>query len=934
MMSDAVRNVVVRLSIEPGTVTMPDFSPFKTAREDVSRIITDMKTMGETLREVAATEQTLGQAARESAKAEKEKVNAHRTVEKSAKESADVQISESKRASEEMKRQATETANAIQSTFSNRRPLSEPGSGTSSSGSNRRPLTEPSNSISIGGDQATVIPPVDFSAVANVDESSARIDKHMAEFKAKREKESVDRIREEEETQRQVAELEQLWGQMVWKSQMALNQQRVKEEQKTADELMRTNSALNQQRLKEDQSTADSLEKTRSALNQQRIKEEQSTADALEKTRNSLNQQRIKEDQSTADSLEKTRNALNQQRLKEEQSTSDALTKTRNALNQQRLKEEQATEDALQKTRSALNQQRIREEEATATAIARTRDALNQQRMREDTQAAEAAQRAGEQLPRTFQQIQSGILGSVASSGRLAINIAMLSASGKKDTEELAKSFVSLQAKIGIITQTRELFTGMNTTLQGLRTAGNLTQTLVAQQQALGIATTFSQDATLRLAGAAAVAQAAMGPIAIIATAVVGAYVAADMALKSMSDSEEVVAKRKEEGLRNYDKQLQRVHDSIRGETILMDAQTSILEQQWNYKKLMLGTRSMSSADISKEAQEKTAMQSFESEQKVRNLAKEGFLDDEAKTKRKELVQNQKDASETVGDAESAHKADVADNFGYDNFVTKRTRTALEKARKEKAEADAQLSNFDTEQGVPQLQKIAQGFSFDDKGHANLQGLMAALEQFPGHMRDEGAKILATAQQEQAKLFAQEQGRYDSVNSEFLAATGKKESVESSLKRENTRFAEEQATADRFSSSEGKNSQRQALASLDRFDKAKASGNVNLQIQAAADAEKALQEGKILTGDTKGLLTGTRTDTAAVRASLIDDATIDKSETDTNSERVDKMRKELQDAENALKEFPALIKAFNENLQQMAEQSRQFQAAIRNYGGT
>ena len=563
------------------------------------------------------------------------------------------------------------------------------------------------------------------------------------------------------------------------------------------------------------------------------------------------------------------------------------------------------TEADAEKSKAKL----LKDEEAWATAMAKSRDALNQQRVREDTKVAKQAEMAAKKLPMLHKKIEHGILGSVAATSKLALNLSMLSQSGGKDTEALAKSFVQVQAKIGTVTEAYSTIKSVGGTLSALQKAGKLTESMVASQKLLGVATTFSQSATIGLASAAATAQAALGPIALIAGAIAGALVIAHALEEAYAETEEDIAKKKEARLKRWDELQKHILSTMENQKIIMAEETEQLNEQWEIKRLLLGDQKMTVAERSKEREEKRTQAMQQVEQNFGIRVGEMQHSPERAQREQKLKMDIEDKFKKVQEQEKDIKSWEDGWFGFTETtkgVVMHKKNTLDKLKDEVKEAEDALANNSFSEGDKQFERL-RATKFKNGEVVDKKQFDQDMSALPPREQAKMAELLKATNADRRKVLQVDAGALPEMRREMESARVSLPQLERDL-IQNGQFGAQENLAARFNTTEGANAKQQALASIERF----RAGDVN-QKQYAIDSIREQLGSERTSPEMEGLLEkGTNATADELSKQLIDDAEINDLEKTQSKENYDKLKQTRDEAIDVQLNMAKEIKAIEE----------------------
>ena len=636
--------------------------------------------------------------------------------------------------------------------------------------------------------------------------------------------------------------------------------------------------AAEQQRLAQ----ANEIELQASRMRIQQDQEERKLEEALLAEEEAANEKALAKQ--AADEM-KFRQNMRDQQIKEEAETEKAnerqaasVLKFRQDMRNQRIKEEAAEEQAKERQAAAelkffqnMRDQRIKEEETAAEAVKKQeaavlefRSRMNQQRLREEeTTANEVAQARG-RLPGLQRGALQDVTQTIAAVATLTSHLSMLKSIGGDSLEDIAKKFAKVQSTVGLISSTQSVFSNIGEGLGKLQKMGDATRIIVDGQRDLNIATTLSQTATLRLAGAAGTVQAAMGPIALIATGIMAAMVAAELAMSAFGESAEDVAKRMEGYLKKQNDEMQKGIDLLSRQRDVMNEQLAIAEQQWETKRLLAGDDGLSMGDMMKENAETRARRDDAAEQSLKEKfgeAQMSGMTDEQKTEQQRIA--------TEREAAGA-RLEYVEATGEEGTVKKERKLAEERF----AQLNKDEEKLNQEMNTPAASAIANtqiegGMIVDfDSFNANLQAL-------PQNMQAAATTFVSDLSQQQREMIEAEQAALSAAESEIKNAQAESSQAKKAIEAEEQRFNTEEDMASQFGLEENKYAMQEVNRLLDDVDNATTADE---RERAANEAEAILQEQGLLSDEADKKLRGQNTDTNAVRMHLQDDAPIDQGE--------------------------------------------------------
>lgn len=152
---------------------------------------------------------------------------------------------------------------------------------------------------------------------------------------------------------------------------------------------------------------------------------------------------------------------------------------------------------------------------------------------KQSTETAAAAKKAGEEAQRQMFAAGGALAQSLAAGAQFVSTLRLIGGESK-EIEELARTFAQVQGVVQGIAAGSKAFNALNSGLAALQASASAAGISIA---GTGIAATATQGALIRLAPAAAVAQAALGPIA-IAVAGIALAITGVMAISSYFSEE------------------------------------------------------------------------------------------------------------------------------------------------------------------------------------------------------------------------------------------------------------------------------------------------------------------------------------------------------------------------------------------------------------
>jgi hypothetical protein len=728
-----------------------------------------------------------------------------------------------------------------------------------------------------------------------------------------------------------------------------------KSQQKKAAAELKTREALNKQRIREhedEQARIDREYQMSEKQAQDQIDDENAAFEAMEAARakeeeavQAQAQKEIAENekalQQKAENELKFFQNMRNQRIKEEEAEKAAADKK--AAEDEKAQQKQAAAELKffqdmrnQRIKQDADEAKAAEDKAKAELDFRVR--MNQQRLREEEQTAQAVERAQNRLPVLLRQVQMDMTQVIGATAQFAANLSMLDSIGGDSLESIAKKFAKIQSTVGLITATNSIFSNVGEGLGKLTQMGAATRTIVQQQQALGVATTFSQAATLRLAGATGVLQAALGPIGLIFTGITAAIVVAEIAMDVFGESSEEAAEKQreqEQAVERFNRQLQESIRLLEQEKSILDTQTQIMENQWNIKKALAGDKGLSAGDMQKEFVQQTEQQNSMLNKEVNIASKklEQSVSQSNQEEAKKLLDTEQQLITGIDRLKNKLKdADAAgvDSGGIDaELADKQKRldqNAIEQeAMRQKVGIEGDISEI-LHTSPEQVQSL-RNTEIKDGMIVDFAGMEQKLQTLPDEL------ALSFLQDIQKPMQAQltDTGKSLGEAQRALAdAESKKKKAEQGILDEEKRFGAEEDMATKFGLTEGKFAKDQAMNLLNQYDAAKSPEE---KAMLADEAERALREQGLLSAEADAMLRGANTDTTAVRRQITDDAEITDEERTANDKAVADLTDLGKEANSAILVLPRLIEDLKAKLRAINEQNTALGNAIRNRDG-
>lgn len=575
-----------------------------------------------------------------------------------------------------------------------------------------------------------------------------------------------------------------------------------------------------------------------------------------------------------------------------------------------------------------------------AEDIMKFRVAMNQQRLKQeesDEKAREDIKTDQSKIPKEFQKVQSAVTGTVAGVGTLISHMAMLKSVGGGSLEDMAKKFVKIQSLIGLISSTNNIVKGIKGGLSSLEKMGQLTQSIVTQQQQLGTATsiaaaaqgvnatattsaavssnalatgmTMAQGATMKAAGAAAVLNAAMGPIGIILMGVMAAIAAYEYAMSDSAEASEKAEKKFQEMRRTYNDLLRQSIEIMNSEKRILDSQTEAMQSQWDIKRKIRGEdKQVDLAAAEAESKQMSEQTDRQAESSIDLILDAGLTEGEAgkkyrenrerlETERVKQGQELYDASAKRGESGDYSVLDHVSGvslFGYagSNELDERKKTdAINRT-------DADIASMDRSIGVQQLDELKKT-KIKDGVIEDQELFNQRVEALPQTQSETRSKLLANVNDLQTKKQIEMANELDQARKAEERAQQEKKEIEGGGSSKHKALMGEVELAQKYGDTETLSARGTANDAVSRI----GNGNLNAmeRMRATEEAEKALaSQGMLSDGMKAALESGKTADTdqkreeyrERVKKQQEDDSTIDN----TEQSAIDKSKKEMEDA--------------------------------------
>ena len=209
----------------------------------------------------------------------------------------------------------------------------------------------------------------------------------------------------------------------------------------------------------------------------------------------------------------------------------------------------------------------------------------NTEQVKQENEKKEAAKRSGEEQQRQMFAATGALAQSVAAGTQFVSLLRMIGGEGE-NIDELARKFAVVQSTVQGIAAGTQAFNSLN---QGLDTLHEAAAAATSQLAATGGTATVTQTALIRLAPAAATAQAALGPIGLaiagISLAVAAVKAASDYFSEELPDDSERNAK----AFERVNNQLAMMKRQIDSNARSMEAQNNMLKTELDLRNQISG---------------------------------------------------------------------------------------------------------------------------------------------------------------------------------------------------------------------------------------------------------------------------------------------------------------------------------------------------------
>ena len=569
----------------------------------------------------------------------------------------------------------------------------------------------------------------------------------------------------------------------------------------------------------------------------------------------------------------------------------------------------QATEAA---QRMAENDEEIRRQQMIIDMRQEENELIDQMAAAE----ARAAEQAQNRLPQLRRGLQQDITQTISGVVSLVGHLAMLESIGGDSVEEIARQFVKLQSSLQVINSTSSIFNNASEGLGRLTKMGDAVGEIVRQQQALGVATTFSQAATLRLAGAATTVNAVMGPIGLIATGITAAIVAADFAMTAFGETSEEAARINQEHLRNQNAILDETIAKLNQQTMMLNGQSEILQHQWDIRQMMAGGQ-LNPSQLKSQLQQQQELAESQSANNLRKTLTETFkvgMTDEIKIEQARLNDERKRLIEERNDLLRRDN-----NTGV--FAVALGRNAQDlRALDEQQKSINQQTGFGTFEALRQTK-------FEDGTIVDFDKFMNKIDNLPLSMNEQAGKILSEAAKQLIEAQKATMSTQQTAMSQAAGLGGKVQQSQRDIDMLTQKQKAEEDLAARYGGANAKFAMTDVDSYLNQFSN---SQDVDRRKELAEEAMKALDEAGLMTPDLRSKFRGSNTDPAVVRSQIQDDREYTEAERQEDDAVIANLTAAKVEADNQRAAFNRLAEELKNSAAENTRQLDELRRAIAN----
>ena len=542
--------------------------------------------------------------------------------------------------------------------------------------------------------------------------------------------------------------------------------------------------------------------------------------------------------------------------------------------------------------------------------------------LREIAERAEAARQAEEDLPKHWRNTLLNAGQATASVARYISHMRMLKAVGGDSLEDMAKKFMTVQSRVEMIAASTSAFTNFGTMLDGLKQVGAATEKVVAQQLALGQATSVSQSITMKLARSAAEIAPLVAPAQMIFTGITASIVAADIAMDLFSDAGVSAREQQEKMLKLFDEQLDKVIKKLNEETKIIEQQNNVLQTQWDIRELIAGDAGMGATELDQRNQEMRAQQDAESEQKLRQQTEQMFAD--------KMNQNQKQRQAEIQAQREAlqQQIEFSDAFIASGEADASVIQRNEDLRRQQRENEEKQRQLDHETGKFNRREL-QNANIQNGQIADFDGFMTHANNLPANERTAFLGLTAGIMSENNQAIIAQQREADNKAKQ---AEQRAQREQAEMDRQQREMDQERATAERYGMADSQWRVQQAQQEMQMFQRAATPED---REQAAQNAMQLLQGGNgqsnLMTPEMQAELgLGAAANPDLVMSMMEDASTFTDDERNQYQEQLATSNAALVEARDQAKAMGILAKDLKAILEENKKQLEALQRAIEN----
>ena len=542
--------------------------------------------------------------------------------------------------------------------------------------------------------------------------------------------------------------------------------------------------------------------------------------------------------------------------------------------------------------------------------------------LREIAERAEAARQAEEDLPKHWRNTLLNAGQATASVARYISHMRMLKAVGGDSLEDMAKKFMTVQSRVEMIAASTSAFTNFGTMLDGLKQVGAATEKVVAQQLALGQATSVSQSITMKLARSAAEIAPLVAPAQMIFTGITASIVAADIAMDLFSDAGVSAREQQEKMLKLFDEQLDKVIKKLNEETKIIEQQNNLLQTQWDIRELIAGDAGMGATELDQRNQEMRAQQDAESEQKLRQQTEQMFAD--------KMNQNQKQRQAEIQAQREAlqQQIEFSDAFIASGEADASVIQRNEDLRRQQRENEEKQRQLDHETGKFNRREL-QNANIQNGQIADFDGFMTHANNLPANERTAFLGLTAGIMSENNQAIIAQQREADNKAKQ---AEQRAQREQAEMDRQQREMDQERATAERYGMADSQWRVQEAQREMQAFQTA---ATPELREEAAQAAMQLLQGGNgqanLMTPEMQAELgLGAAANPDLVMSMMEDASTFTDDERNQYQEQLATSNAALVEARDQAKAMRTLAKDLKAILEENKRQLDALQRAIEN----